>query len=124
MNVSTCPNECSKNGLCINGKCHCLTGYSGIDCSSNLRKIVFFLKKKKICFLFCAAKVVSCVENKAFGCVKCSNSHCLQCANGLLLSLDQSECVEDCERGQFRDETNICRSCPENCTKCTSLIAC
>lgn len=29
-----CKNACSKHGWCVNGTCHCLTGWNGIDCSS------------------------------------------------------------------------------------------
>ena len=29
----TCPNDCSGNGKCINGKCACKKRFSGFDCS-------------------------------------------------------------------------------------------
>lgn len=28
-----CPNSCSGLGTCINGKCECIAGYGGLDCS-------------------------------------------------------------------------------------------
>ena len=28
-----CPNYCSSNGFCLNSKCYCAEGYSGVDCS-------------------------------------------------------------------------------------------
>ena len=29
----TCPNDCSGNGKCNNGKCACKKGFTGFDCS-------------------------------------------------------------------------------------------
>ncbi|KAJ8310254.1 hypothetical protein KUTeg_012119 [Tegillarca granosa] len=29
----TCPNDCSDNGKCVNGTCHCKEGFGGSDCS-------------------------------------------------------------------------------------------
>ncbi|MEQ2234397.1 hypothetical protein ILYODFUR_031401, partial [Ilyodon furcidens] len=31
--VSSCPDECSDNGRCVDGKCVCYEGYTGADCS-------------------------------------------------------------------------------------------
>lgn len=31
--VSSCPDECSDNGRCVDGKCACHAGYTGHDCS-------------------------------------------------------------------------------------------
>lgn len=31
--VSSCPDECNDNGLCVEGKCACYYGYTGEDCS-------------------------------------------------------------------------------------------
>ncbi|XP_037538151.1 tenascin-N [Nematolebias whitei] len=31
--VSSCPDECNNNGLCVEGKCVCYYGYTGEDCS-------------------------------------------------------------------------------------------
>ncbi|KAK3551288.1 hypothetical protein QTP70_013945 [Hemibagrus guttatus] len=33
-----CPNNCNKNGKCVNGKCVCQPGYTGIDCSKGAGK--------------------------------------------------------------------------------------
>jgi len=30
-----CPNSCSENGYCVEGKCSCVSGKTGIDCSQN-----------------------------------------------------------------------------------------
>mmetsp|Transcript_36888 Transcript_36888/g.33141 ORF Transcript_36888/g.33141 Transcript_36888/m.33141 type:complete len:117 (-) Transcript_36888:257-607(-) len=33
--LEECPNECSFNGICKEGKCYCQTGYMGQDCSES-----------------------------------------------------------------------------------------
>ncbi|MCJ8728760.1 hypothetical protein PDJAM_G00008090 [Pangasius djambal] len=33
-----CPNNCNKNGMCVNGKCECQPGFTGIDCSKGANK--------------------------------------------------------------------------------------
>ncbi|MCI4374606.1 hypothetical protein PGIGA_G00008040 [Pangasianodon gigas] len=33
-----CPNNCNKNGKCVNGKCVCQAGFTGIDCSKGANK--------------------------------------------------------------------------------------
>ena len=34
--VGACPQDCSRNGLCVHGSCHCSPGWSGDDCSRPL----------------------------------------------------------------------------------------
>ena len=36
MTLMKCPNSCSGNGLCMNGKCVCTEGFSGADCSTKI----------------------------------------------------------------------------------------
>ena len=31
--AKACPNQCSHNGFCLEGKCLCQPGYDGVDCS-------------------------------------------------------------------------------------------
>jgi hypothetical protein len=33
-----CPNNCSNNGTCLNGKCTCKNNWGGIDCSNLIKK--------------------------------------------------------------------------------------
>ncbi|CAC5389963.1 unnamed protein product [Mytilus coruscus] len=35
---TTCPGNCSGNGICSEGECHCSTSYSGDDCSTDNNK--------------------------------------------------------------------------------------
>lgn len=30
-----CPQQCSGNGNCVHGKCHCIEGHTGTDCSNS-----------------------------------------------------------------------------------------
>jgi hypothetical protein len=39
LDASSCPNDCSGNGNCVNGRCACSSGYAGQDCSSPLSRI-------------------------------------------------------------------------------------
>lgn len=32
VKYSTCLNECSNNGYCVNGKCECFYGFTGLNC--------------------------------------------------------------------------------------------
>ena len=31
--LKDCPSRCNGNGQCVDGRCHCFTGYAGADCS-------------------------------------------------------------------------------------------
>ena len=36
-----CPSNCNGKGECVNGKCKCYPGFSGVDCSSSTRDFSF-----------------------------------------------------------------------------------
>lgn len=38
-----CPQQCSGNGNCVYGKCHCFDGFGGMDCSISKKIVVPFL---------------------------------------------------------------------------------
>ncbi|KAL4454218.1 hypothetical protein ABPG74_012175 [Tetrahymena malaccensis] len=105
QNIQQCPNNCSKNGLCINGKCECYSGYSGDFCQN-----------------------INCVEDSLFGCLLCSqdgSNICLKCQKGLYLSLNKQECLQDCQIGQFIEQvTQQCKACQQGCKYCTNYESC
>ncbi|EAS04337.2 EGF-like domain protein (macronuclear) [Tetrahymena thermophila SB210] len=105
QNIEQCINNCSQNGLCINGKCECYPGYSGDYCQN-----------------------INCVENNLFGCQQCSqdgSNICLKCYQGLYLSINKQECLQDCQTGQFVDQVNQqCKACQQGCKYCINNESC
>jgi hypothetical protein len=52
-----CPNGCSRQGTCTNGRCNCTSPYFGVDCSlckshSNFQRIKFFFLFSLFFFFF------------------------------------------------------------------------
>ncbi|XP_041127387.1 tenascin-N isoform X1 [Polyodon spathula] len=88
----SCPNECSDNGRCVDGKCVCYEGYIGVDCSEQL------------CLNDCSDKG-RCVDGmcqcfSGFTGEDCSQRTCLNdcSSNG---ECDDGVCI--CEEGFFGD---------------------
>ncbi|PWA33402.1 hypothetical protein CCH79_00014119, partial [Gambusia affinis] len=100
-----CPNECSDQGRCVDGKCVCFPGYSGPDCSES-----------------------GCPGNcKDHG--RCVNGECV-CDPGFSgPDCSQKACPDNCSnRGRCVNGKCICnsgstgpscseRSCPKNCNR-------
>ncbi|XP_032436902.1 tenascin-like isoform X3 [Xiphophorus hellerii] len=100
-----CPNECSDQGRCVDGKCVCFPGYSGPDCSES-----------------------SCPGNcKGHG--RCVNGQCV-CDPGFSgPDCSQKACPDNCSnRGKCVNGKCVCNSgstgpscseesCPKNCNR-------
>ncbi|XP_062410002.1 tenascin isoform X2 [Sardina pilchardus] len=132
---SECPDECSDQGRCVDGKCQCFEGYGGHNCSLEICPVD--------CGKYgeCIRGVCVCVDGY-FG-KGCSESDCLnnclgrgQCVDGDCVceepwtGFDCSEliCPNDCyDRGRCLNGTCQCdegyagadcgqRTCPNDCT--------
>ncbi|KAM6899365.1 tenascin-like [Xenentodon cancila] len=103
--IDECPNECSDQGRCVNGKCVCFPGHSGPDCSESN------------CPENCNnnGKCVNgqCVCDPGFSGSDCSLKACLNnCSN-------HGRCVKGkcvCDRG-FKGPSCSDQSCPKDCSK-------
>uniref|UniRef100_W5KP24 Tenascin C n=1 Tax=Astyanax mexicanus TaxID=7994 RepID=W5KP24_ASTMX len=93
-----CPNHCSAQGRCIDGKCECFEGYFGEDCSME-------------------ACPVDCGENG-----QCISGVCL-CAEGFTgVDCSQAACINDClGRGLCVDGDCVCDE-PWTGFDCSELI--
>uniref|UniRef100_A0A8B9LSV6 Zmp:0000000846 n=1 Tax=Astyanax mexicanus TaxID=7994 RepID=A0A8B9LSV6_ASTMX len=93
-----CPNHCSAQGRCVDGKCECFEGYFGEDCSME-------------------ACPVDCGENG-----QCISGVCL-CAEGFTgVDCSQAACINDClGRGLCVDGDCVCDE-PWTGFDCSELI--
>ncbi|XP_063066915.1 tenascin isoform X3 [Engraulis encrasicolus] len=131
---SDCPDNCSDQGRCVDGKCLCFEGYSGLNCSIEVCRVD--------CGKYgtCIDGVCVCIEY--YGGEDCSESDCLnnclgrgKCVDGDCVceepwtGFDCSEliCPNDCyDRGRCNNGTCQCdpgftgedcgqQTCPNDC---------
>ncbi|EAR86150.2 leishmanolysin family protein (macronuclear) [Tetrahymena thermophila SB210] len=87
----TCPNQCSSNGVCINGYCICINGYAGQDCS------------------------IKCDSPNVYDGTRCIS----QCPNNTFKNPDNT-CKPSCPKGYYQDYSlQSCLLCHSNCSTCT-----
>ena len=115
--AKVCPNQCSHNGFCLEGKCLCQPGYDGVDCSRVIignddcpndcggkespRGLCWLGK----CFCFPGFSGADCMESVKLPCLGGCSEHG-QCHFG--------KCF--CEIGYIGEacETEV-KSCPDDC---------
>ncbi|KAL4466190.1 hypothetical protein ABPG72_011068 [Tetrahymena utriculariae] len=86
-----CPNSCSSNGFCNNGKCYCLPNFAGPDCS------------------------ISCASPNVWDGSACIPS----CPVGTYLNSD-NVCRANCSQGQYADNiSQKCQLCDFKCSQCS-----
>ncbi|KRX04456.1 Insulin-like growth factor binding protein, N-terminal [Pseudocohnilembus persalinus] len=114
MYVGLCPNDCSQNGYCMKGTCHCIDGFTGSDCSTVDSGIT--------CTSPCdtcgstATECLSCISGYYLGsntCKVCSDwiTDCNTCS-------DYQTCTA-CDSGFYVNGSNTCSSCTSPCDECS-----
>ncbi|XP_047240806.1 tenascin isoform X2 [Girardinichthys multiradiatus] len=130
-----CPNECSDQGRCVDGKCVCFPGYSGPDCSES--------GCPGNCNDHGRCVNGECVCNPGFSGPNCSQKACPdnctnrgRCVNGECVcnpvfsgpDCSQKACPDNCtNRGRCVNGECVCnpgfsgpdcsqKACPDNCT--------
>eukprot|EP00924_Labyrinthula_sp_SR-Ha-C_P014447 snap_masked-scaffold_20-processed-gene-5.83-mRNA-1 protein AED:1.00 eAED:1.00 QI:0/0/0/0/1/1/3/0/763 len=75
--IHRCRNHCVGNGQCFFGVCHCVEGYTGVDCSNKScpgSLCLFDVYMRETRCAECAAPIVSASENGMLGALKGPNS--------------------------------------------------
>ncbi|XP_037548970.1 tenascin [Nematolebias whitei] len=129
-----CPNECSDQGRCVDGKCVCFAGYSGTDCSQsncpgNCNNNGRCVNGECVCDpgfsgLDCSQRVC---PNNCNNQGRCLNGKCV-CDSGFTgPSCSEESCPGNCNRrGSCVDGRCVCspgftgsdcskKACPDNC---------
>ncbi|XP_054911249.1 tenascin isoform X2 [Poeciliopsis prolifica] len=129
-----CPNECSDQGRCVDGKCSCFPGYSGPDCSEsgcpgNCKDHGRCMNGECVCdpgFSGPDCSQKAC-PNNCSNRGKCVNGKCVCNSGSTGPSCSEESCPKNCNRrGRCVDGQCVCntgftgpdcskRGCPGNC---------
>ncbi|KAL4506323.1 hypothetical protein ABPG73_017057 [Tetrahymena malaccensis] len=92
---SSCPKQCSQNGICTNGYCMCLDGYAGEDCS------------------------IICASPNVYDGTKCVT----KCTGSNYKNPDNT-CKPKCPQGYYKESSsNTCILCHTYCSNCTGPLS-
>jgi hypothetical protein len=115
-----CPNKCSNKGMCIGGKCQCLSGFIGDDCSKETAKRI--MAKRALCADGCVngecqpAGVCKCKAGfigKACDTTECPNA-CSADEDGVAPgTCKDGKCI--CDQGYGKDDCSF--QCPQRCSR-------
>ncbi|EGR30848.1 hypothetical protein IMG5_122490 [Ichthyophthirius multifiliis] len=126
-----CPNYCSRKGICINGQCQCVFGWTDENSQKCIQQCPKgkFANPDKVCREQCPIgyfqdKINNICAKCDISCIKCSGpskNDCLKC--GFLAYLEEGKCVKQCSNDFQLVNQNTCvksvsQGCQQECEKC------
>lgn len=128
MSRKTCQNWCNKRGICTRGICHCMSGYSGEDCSiSTCLTNQYYDVTDQLCKGVCPTGTMANVFNRfcqsCINCTECTREPtiCSACVGG---SQKQYEnvCYDACPSRTYASG-DVCYNCSSSCGNCSGASA-